>query len=77
MKVAASFEDGRERWSLRDALRHKAGWNRSQIDEALSSADLLDRIEMAMELEAEFGIEILDEELKNASVDALSDELES
>jgi hypothetical protein len=32
---------------------------------------------MAMELEAKFAIEILDEELRNASVDALSDELES
>jgi acyl carrier protein len=78
MKIATLWEeDGPERWTLRNALKYKANRTDSQIEELLMSADLSDRLEIAMELELEFGIEVLEEELRNTSMDVFSDDFAS
>jgi acyl carrier protein len=65
MKVAASTEDNNQPWRLRDALRVKAGLKDEEIEKLLTEADHLDVVELAMSLEEEHQIEIVDEDLLN------------
>ena len=59
--MVALSESDPERWSLQRVLREKRGWTEAQIEQ-LSVSDLHDRVELAMALEEEFGIQIADEE---------------
>jgi acyl carrier protein len=51
-----------QRWTLRSALREKRGWADAQIQQTLKESDPADRVELAMALEEEFGIQIEDDE---------------
>jgi acyl carrier protein len=62
MKVAASTEDNNQPWRFRDALRLKAGLKDEEIEKLFAEADHLDLVELAMSLEEQFNIEIIDED---------------
>ena len=61
MRMVALSESDPERCTLQRALREKRGCTEAQIEQ-LSVSDLHDRVELAMALEEEFGIQIADEE---------------
>jgi acyl carrier protein len=60
MKNRISSSEEPERWSLKRALKEKAGWTDAQLAELDASADQEDRVELLMQVEEEFGIEIDD-----------------
>jgi len=76
MRIVALSDSDPERWTLRRALREKRGWTEAQIEQ-LPESDPLDRVELAMALEEEFGIQIADEEFLMTDTGDSEDEPQS
>ncbi len=56
MPPALSFGDEYKRLPLAAALRIYRGWTETDVAVRLSDADQLDRVELAMAIEEEFGV---------------------
>jgi hypothetical protein len=77
MHTQVSLNDEPEKWPFRRALKEKAGYTDDQIAELEHTAEGLDLVELAMEVEEKFGIEIADEEFLNLEAKDPFDGLQS
>jgi len=69
MQTEVSWNDEPEKWPFVKAMRELRGYSDSEIAELRRSMDHHDFVELVMDLEEEFGIEVKDEEFLTSEPD--------